>query len=279
MRRLLSWLFRRSKRPADAAQHYDVIVEMEHPGVLADEKALIARFRNKLRGTVLFTKIFAEMGADVQSLAPCVRRFALTRETDFSAFAEIISTITGVVGVKKGNGPWTMTKSEQRAKQAEAKAIAQEQERKAEASYEKRQRQLAELKQLEEATQKSDAEKYGLPPDNNPRLDEREFEAFLASLAHFEVEAVASYFDIMAGGFLEYRRETARLSGNEVVSFLERTINGPLRAPFQAPANFYEIPFRVEYRCVDSVRRFAHLMIAAGNPTFVTTCYDLYIRA
>lgn len=264
------------EKKKDEPVKYGVIVEMEHPGVLADEERIKEAIRGKLKGGLYSGISFAESGPETNSLAPCIRRFALTEQSDFKPFTQAMKTIDGVVGVKKGDGPWTKTVAEQRAEEKEQKRIAKEKEKRAEESWKERKRKLAELKKLKEETKKSDEETYG-PPTTASRLNRQEFEEFLASIGRCEAEARAAFSDILADGFLDYKREVAELSGNEVVPFFEKAMNGPLRIPFQAQSSFYDIPFVVEYRQSNG-RKFAHLMIGGGKPTFIMASYDLFVR-
>lgn len=266
-----------TEKKEDEPVKYGVIVEMEHPGVLADEDRIKEAIRGKLKGGLYSGISFAESGPNTNSLALCVRRFALTDQSDFEPFTQAMKTIDGVIGVKKGDGPWTKTAAEQRAEEKEQKRITKEKEKRAEEGWKERERKLAEFKKLEEETKKSDEETYGLPATAS-RLSRQEFEEFLASIGHCEAEARATFSDILAGGFLDYKHEVAELSGNEIVAFFEKAMNGALRMPFQGQSSFYDIPFSVEYR-QNNGRKFAHLMIGGGKPTFIMASYDLFVRA
>lgn len=261
----------------DKPVKYVVIVEMEHPGVLANEERIKEAIRGKLKGDLYTSCCFAESGPQTNSLAPCIRRFALTEESDFEPFAQAMKTIDGVIGVKKGDGPWTKTTAEKRMEEEERKRIAKEREKRAKKSEKERKRKLAELKKSEEETRRFDEKTYG-PPSTASQLNREEFEEFLASIDRCEAEARAVFSDILAGGFLYYKREVSKLSGNEVVAFFEKAMNGPLRLPFQRQSSFYDIPFLVEYR-QNNGRKFAHLMIGGGKPTFIMANYDLFVRA
>jgi hypothetical protein len=264
------------ERKNDEPVKYGVIVEMEHPGVLVEEEKIKEVLRGKLRGKVSWAIFFSESGLDNNSLAPCIRRFVLTEQSDLESFTQAMKTIDGVIGVKKGDGPWTKTATEQRAEEKEKKRIAKEKKKRAEESWKEREYKLAEFKKLKEETKKSDEETYG-SPSTASRLYRQEFEEFLASVGHCEVEARAVFSDIFAGGFLDYEREVAKLAGNEVVAFFEKAMNGALRMPFQGQISFYDIPFSVEYR-QNNGRKFAHLMIGGGKPTFIMARYDLFVR-
>jgi len=255
---------------------YGVIVEMEHPCVLVDEEKIKKVVCGKLKGNLYCGIPFAESGPQTNSLAPCIRRFALTEQSDFEPFARAMKTIDGVIGVKKGDGPWIKTAAEKRTEEKERKRIAKEKEKQAKESRKERKRKLKEFKKLEEETKKSDEEAYG-SPSTASQLNRQEFEEFLNSIGRCEVEARSVFSDLLAGGFLDYKREVAELSGNEVVAFFEKAMNGPLRLPFQREISFYEIPFLVEYRQKNG-RKFAHLMVGGGKPTFIMASYDLFVR-
>ena len=255
---------------------YGVIVEMEHPGVLADKEKVKEAIRDKLRGGLYFAACFSESGPETNSLAPCVRRFALDDQSDFQSFVQAMKTIDGVIGVKKGDGPWTKTKAEQQAEDKERKRIAKEKEKRAEEGWKERERKLAEFKKLKEETKRSDEETYG-PSSAFSRLSQKELEEFLTPIVHCEAEVRGVFSDMMAGGFINYEREVAKLSGNDVVSFFEKSMNGKLRMPFQKKSPFYDIPFSVEYR-QNNGRKFAHLTVGGGKPTFIMAGYDLFVR-
>ncbi|MDO9231400.1 MAG: hypothetical protein Q7U36_02895 [bacterium] len=139
---------------------------------------------------------------------------------------------------------------------------------------------LEELNQIEEEGARSDDELYG--PSSVPvsvsRLDWKQFEKFTASIEFCKVEARVSFSDIFAGGFLDFKREIAEISGSEVVPFFERAINGPLRMLFQTETSFCELPLAVEYREKDG-HKFAHLMVGCGSPTSIMAKYHFFIRS
>lgn len=260
----------------DDSARYEVIVEMEHPGVLVDEEETRNAVQGKLRGHLYSALCFSESGPDTNSLAPCIRRFFLEDQSDFEPFAGAIKTIGGVVGVKKGNGPWKRTPGEQQAAEEERKQIAKEKQRRVEENDKRRKTELAEFKKLEAETKRSDEDTYG-PSSGASRLNEREFEEFLASVEHCQVEAIGIFSDMLAGGFMGYKREFAELSGKDVIPFFERVMNSTLRIPFQRECTFYEIPFSVEYREKNG-KKFARLTVGAGKPTFIMANFYLFVR-
>lgn len=87
---------------------YRVIVGMSMERIfgLPDEEVVTA-LNGKLDGLLYTGNFISERGPDTDSYAPCIRRFTLTKESDFEPFAQAMKTLNGVIGVKKGDGPWT----------------------------------------------------------------------------------------------------------------------------------------------------------------------------
>lgn len=269
---------KKKEQAQDKPVLYGVIVELEHPGVLADEASIKNATSGQLTGELyLVGMAFAESGSDVNSLAHCIRRLALANKSDFEPFMKAMMTINGVTGVKKDTGPWTRTRAEKRAEEKERKRIAKEKKRLAEKDAKERTRKLEKLKMHETKEEQSDNETYG-SPGPAARLDRPQFEEFLSSIDNGKVEARVIFSDILAGGFLGYERVVDKLSGDKISAFFEQTMNGDLRAPLQPKIAFYDIPFMVEYRERDG-KKFAHLTVQGGNPNFIMTCHELFVRA
>ncbi|MFA5967389.1 MAG: hypothetical protein WC805_02650 [Patescibacteria group bacterium] len=85
---------------------YDVIVEMEHFSVLMDNEKINEAVQGKLKGNLYMSGCFAESGTFTDYSTALVRRFALTEESDFEPFAQIMKEIAGVIDVKKVGSSW-----------------------------------------------------------------------------------------------------------------------------------------------------------------------------
>jgi hypothetical protein len=121
----------------------------------------------------------------------------------------------------------------------------------------------------------ADIQIYGPISPQTP-LNRRTFDLFLASIDRCQVEVIATFQDILGGRF-NYKRESGKLKGSEVVAFIEKAINGSLRAPFNKQISFYDIPFWVEYR-KNNGKQFAYLAATCGQPTIVITDYHVFVR-
>jgi len=266
--------------PSEGDDHpikYEIIVGMEHPGVLAGKEKIQETVSGKLGGELYSSPAFAESGGDTNSLAPCIRRFALTEQSDFEPLREALMTIPGVIEVKKDGDAWDRTAYEKEVEESEQQRIAEGKEKRAKESLEERKHKLAELQKLEEETEKSDEENYG-PPTSASQINHQKFQEFISSIGRCEVEARMAYGDLMAGGFLGYEREITELtSGKDAVPFFEEALNTKLQLPFQGKSSFPEIPFSVEYR-QNNGRKYTHLEASGGRATLIMANYDLYVR-
>ncbi|MBU0530924.1 MAG: hypothetical protein ABIG32_02025 [Candidatus Uhrbacteria bacterium] len=254
---------------------FKVLVEMESLTTLGNPEPLVERLRGKLQGQLHGGGVFAEMGAR-ESLAPCVRRFALTDGSDYGIFVEAVTSLPGVIGVKKIGEAWVLTEEERALAAAEQMRIDEDRERQAREAYEERAAELEEYKTLKQATDRSDEDRFG-PAGELKKLCHDQFETWLAERGTCEVEIHMTTSDIMAGGFMGFQRQVAELPGFKAIRFFEEAINGELALPFNGKTPFAQIPFQVEYREAGG-KHFAHLMIGAGRPTFMMAHYELYVR-
>jgi len=76
----------------------EVLVELNNPIILSDEKIIRKAVRGKLKGKLALKGQFAISGNDPRTF---VRRFVLTENSDFEPFSCAIKSFNGVVGVKK----------------------------------------------------------------------------------------------------------------------------------------------------------------------------------
>ena len=149
--------------------------------------------------------------------------------------------------------------------------------RRAKNSWRERKKKLVEFKKLGEASEKADEAKYG-PHIPSSRLNLLQFQEFITSIQHGEIEVLASFSDILAGGFLDYKRKTAVIaSSEEIIPFFEKALNGECRLPMQGKSAFSAIPFLVEYRQQNG-KKFARLSVGGGHPHFIMATYELFIR-
>lgn len=256
---------------------YGVVVEMEHAGVLAQSETIQHAIRGKLKGKLYVSAMFAAAGGNANALG-FYRTFALTDPTDFDAFAEAMKAIPGVTNIKKDDGPWERSPAEARAREEEQARIGKEKERRAKEDWERRKRELDELKQIEAQTKRADEEGYGPPVQTFRLVQFVELRRFFSSVSRFQVEALTQSSDVLAGGFMGYKRETGEFTSLDgALEFLGQAMNGKLAMPFQPKTPLEQIPFRVEYR-EGPKGKYAHLCIGGGRPTFIMAAYDLYIR-
>jgi len=261
---------------------FEVIVEMESPFVLFKEDKIAAlALSSKLDGEVYLSPYFAEGGALSNTLAPFIRRFFLTKQEDFPIFAKAMKTIPGVLGIKKGGGPWEKTKEEKEAEEAENKRIAEEKRKQAEKSWKERERQFSEWKKQEQERQENDEANFG-PPTILSKLDSQKFQEFVSAIGKCQAEGSALYFNLLdplGSKSIRYKRIIEEISsGEEAVRFLEKVMNKEFRLPCKEETPFFKIPFAVEYRQKQG-KRFVHLHVkATGKTNFSVAAFDLYIR-
>lgn len=93
---------------------YYLLVEMENAGVLENDEVVIQALQERVKGGVGVTKYFAERGEHLLSVAPWVRSISLLDSGDFQVVKEVMMAIPGVIGVRKGRGPWKRTPEEER---------------------------------------------------------------------------------------------------------------------------------------------------------------------
>lgn len=257
---------------------YEVIVEMKDPFVLENNKKIAELIKGKIKGTAYSTTVTAVGGICSDNFKLFIRPLFLSRKYDFKPFAEALMTIDGVIAVTKGDGgaDWKKTESEKKKEEAEENKRIEAMEKKIREDLEKKRQGLKEVAELKKKAELSDRETYG-PPGETSKLDWQEFENFLGSIGECEVEAVALFFNPIGCDFIEQKRETAKTSGDKVISFFTYQLNNNLSLPSNGKVSFYELPLSVEYREKDG-KKFARIITGSGGTSLSAVVYELSIR-
>lgn len=135
-----------------------------------------------------------------------------------------------------------------------------------------REHRLVEYTKLIEENQKSDEEKYG-PAQ---LIKKEEVQRIISAVGSCRAEAVVAFSDLAQGGFLDYKREIADFpSGEKAVYFLLDMMNNKFRVLFQDSS--YGTDRYVEYREKEG-KTLLHFHGTGGNPIYIRSTFDLYIR-